>query len=322
MKTFLYHPLQGTLDTGGDELLDTWQQDPDSFIWVDVAGPVTPDIKACLEGRFGLHPLAVADASRDRHPPKIEAFDGHTFLLFKEMEARAQGINGGTIQVALFAGGRFLVTRHSAESASVSELQGMLASDAKCFADGPGHLSLMLGRMIVDRYLDMLLGLEEKLEMLGNALLQAANDSLLGELVVIKSGLVRLRRIFHYQVQLLDDLQGNLLPGYSKKDKHTINDLHEQQERARSLSDLYYGLATDLMEGYISVASHRLNQIMRVLTIITAVFVPLGFLVGIYGMNFDYMPELKSRMGYFILLGVMLSIAAGLILFFKKKKWL
>ena len=123
-------------------------------------------------------------------------------------------------------------------------------------------------------------------------------------------------------LEVLRDLRGGLVPGLSTDDDHAITDLYEQQERARSLADLFYGLASDLAEGYISVASHRLNHIMRVLTIITAVFVPLSFLAGIYGMNFENMPELDSRWGYFTLLGVMGLVAATLLLTFRHKKWL
>jgi magnesium transporter len=96
----------------------------------------------------------------------------------------------------------------------------------------------------------------------------------------------------------------------------------EQQERVNSLTTLYYELASDLIDSYISIASHRLNQVMKILTIITAVFIPLGFLAGIYGMNFENMPELHSRNGYFILLGVMASIVLLLLFVFRKIRWL
>ena len=98
--------------------------------------------------------------------------------------------------------------------------------------------------------------------------------------------------------------------------------MYEHQERAGSLASLYYELASDLIDSYISIASHRLNQIMKVLTIITAIFVPLGFLAGIYGMNFENMPELHSRSGYFILLSVMAGIAVTLLAIFRKIRWL
>jgi magnesium transporter len=92
--------------------------------------------------------------------------------------------------------------------------------------------------------------------------------------------------------------------------------------RCQSLAQLHYSLLDDLQNGYIAIASHRLNQVMRVLTVITVIFVPLSFLAGIYGMNFENMPELKNPNGYFILLGVMASVSVGLLALFKRKGWL
>ena len=112
------------------------------------------------------------------------------------------------------------------------------------------------------------------------------------------------------------------VPGIGAERIHEINDVYEQQERASSLATLYYELASDLIEGYISLASHRLNYIMKILTIITAIFVPLSFLAGVYGMNFENMPELHSQSGYFITLAIMGFIATILLLLFWRKRWL
>ena len=111
-------------------------------------------------------------------------------------------------------------------------------------------------------------------------------------------------------------------PGFKEELAHEIHDIYEQQERAKSLTELYYELASDLADGYISVSSHHLNQIMKVLTVVMPIFVPLSFLAGIYGMNFEHMPQLHSKSGYFILLGVMISLASASLVFFRKKGWL
>ena len=106
------------------------------------------------------------------------------------------------------------------------------------------------------------------------------------------------------------------------KETHTVTDLRERLDRLQSLSQMYYDICGDLINGYMSVTSHQLNATMRVLTVITALFVPLTFLAGIYGMNFEYIPELKADNGYFILLGVMAVVSVVLLIVFKKKRWL
>jgi magnesium transporter len=111
-------------------------------------------------------------------------------------------------------------------------------------------------------------------------------------------------------------------PFVDKQERHEFIDVFEHTERLASLTTLYKELADDLMNGYISISSHRLNQIMKVLTVVTTIFLPLTLMVGIYGMNFDHMPELKVDNAYFIFLSIMLTIVIGLLLFFRKIKWL
>ena len=118
------------------------------------------------------------------------------------------------------------------------------------------------------------------------------------------------------------NLRSDNFPGFSEELKHEINHVFEHRERANSLTMLYYELASDLIDSHISIASHRLNQVMKILTIITAVFIPLGFLAGIYGMNLENMPDLHSRYGSIILLGVMASIVMLLLFVFRKMRWL
>lgn len=317
-----YDPTSGQLESGGMALLDKWESDDDSLIWLDVDGALDDNLAQVLQDRIKLHPLALQDAARDRHPPKIERFSNCTFLIFKGLNADSVDIDCGTTQIAAFIGDRFLVTRHGGRSPSIERLRSELEADPARFAKGPGALMIRLGRLIVDRYLKILLALEPKLEVYEKGLLGDNSETILAELIAHKSDLIRLQRVFHYQAEVTEKLVVADLPGFNAEDQHGLIDVHEQQARVKSLCALYYQLAADLIDGYISVTSHRLNQIMRVLTIVTVVFVPLSFLAGIYGMNFQNMPELQSRWGYYALLTLMLSVAATLIITFRRKRWL
>ena len=244
--------------------------------------------------------------------------------MLKGLSADSKDIDFDTIQLALFVGDRFLITRHSGPSKSINRLEKRLASQQNLteYTD-VSKLALLLCRMVVERYLNILLVLEPRLEELEELMLNHSNDSMLTELIGYKSDLKRLSRYATYHEQLFQSLRDKPFPGFSDGDRtHEIIDVWEQQERTCSLSLLYYETASDLIDGYISVASHRLNQIMKVLTIITAVFVPLSFLAGIYGMNFENMPELNSKSGYFILLGIMATIATTFLIAFRRMKWL
>jgi magnesium transporter len=251
VRTLLYDTREESLVAGGQEQLARWRDHPNAVVWVDLSGLPADEEARLLEGTFGLHRLAVQDAQRDRHPPKIEAFEDHSFLLFKGLSAQSDTIDCGTIQLAAFVGPRFLATRHAEHSPSVENLRAELKRDPSPFAEGAGALALRLGRLLTQRYLKVLLALEPRLEEIEQQMLEHLDDELLGELVRHKGDLTRLRRTFHYHVQMARELRGGLLPGFDPAQEHQINDLFEQMERAASLTELYYGLASDLIEAAI-----------------------------------------------------------------------
>ncbi|GIU04149.1 magnesium transport protein CorA [Shewanella sp. c952] len=322
LTTLLYSPKDGSHATGNESLISTWQQQQDAILWLNIDGELTPELQAMLESKFGLHPLALQDASRERHQPKIEPFDSHTFIILRGLSADSDSIDGENILLAMFIGQRFIITRHNKRSVSIENTQAAIASGEFSLAQGTAQLSLRISRMVVKRYHKILYDLETRLEELESTMLTTANDEILAEVVQYKTHLTRLRRNFHYHVALFDTLQSTPSLPFDDSLTHEINDICEQQHRAASLADLFYNVAGDLIDGYISVSAHRLNNIMKVLTIITAIFVPLTFIAGIYGMNFEYIPELKHRFGYFIVWGVMLFLTTVLIGVFRKKKWL
>jgi magnesium transporter len=322
IRTLLYNPTKGILTAGSEELLLRWQQEPETIIWADFSEEQPVQEKQILEKNFGIHPLAIQDAQRERHPPKLEAFNDYTFLLLKELSPDSNAFDFATTQLAMFVGERFLITRHAAASPSIDALFGQVAGDAALFSEGQGALAMRLCRALIDRYLAVLLALEPRLEELERELMEHPSDAILAELLGYKTELKRFRRVFLYHEQIFRELKSRPFPALGTDLAHQIIDVYEQQERAGSLAGLYYELASDMADGYISVASHHLNQIMKILTVVMAIFVPLSFLAGIYGMNFENMPELHSRSGYFILLTVMGAIALLLLVLFRKKRWL
>ncbi len=308
--------------SGSEELLTRWQSEQDTLIWIEFAGPINENQEELLERYLNLHPLGLQDAKRDRHPPKLEVFEDSTLILFKELTRETEDIDFSTIQLAMFTGERFLVTRTSGPSRSIARVVREVKKDPEHFMEDSGIIAARLIRLVIDRFLTVLLALEPKLEEFEDELMDRFGDRELAELTGYKTDLKRMRRIFLYQVQMLDNLRKKPCPGFPADRRHELTDIFEQQERANSLTQLYYELATDLIDGFLSLSSHRLNSIMKVLTIITAVFVPLSFLAGIYGMNFENMPELQSKFGYFTLLAVMAMIATTLLYVFRKRDWL
>ncbi|MEZ5385585.1 MAG: magnesium/cobalt transporter CorA [Prosthecobacter sp.] len=320
-----FHLLDTRLQSarhGDERLLEHWTKEPGTVAWLHLTGEMTDAQELLLRERFDLHPLALQDAKRNRHPPKLELFENSTFILLKALSQESDDIHFSTIQLAIFVGETFIVTRTSGASRAVARLKEEVTTDPARFVKGSGAMATRLIRLIIDRYLTLLLGIEPRLEELEDGLLSQTGDEILAELTGYKTELKKFRRIFLYHEQILARLKQKPCAGFPSEQKHELNDVYEQQERAGSLTLLYYELASDLNDGYLAMFSHRLNRIMQVLTIVTVVFVPLSFLAGIYGMNFDHMPELHSRWGYFILLSIMGAVAATLLWVFRKRRWL
>jgi len=192
-------------------------------------------------------------------------------------------------------------------------------------ARGGIHLALALATTAARRYLDLMASFEPTLSELEDGLQEHPDDQKMRELTGYRTRLRKWRRVFSYLAgifEALRDVDEPVFNADSDEYRHQVIDVYEKYERLLSLTTMYYEVAGDLVDGYISLTSHELNSTMRILTVLTAIFVPLGFLAGVYGMNFENMPELHTRGGYFILLGVMATIAATLLIVFKIKKWL
>lgn len=321
IRALLIDHQSGDIRRGDLSLLDSWSEDGET-LWLDLEGEPAASERELLSSRFGISRLAIDDAQRLRHPPKLEWFDDYFFLLLKGFSAETDSIDYQVIHISFFCGRNFLVTRHSEVSPSINRTLEHIDSFSTETRSHPAHLLYRVVRTIIDRYSPIVLNLEARLETLEEEMLSHPSDELLNELVGYNSRLRKLRRIFGYQQAVLSELKGEGLHALQSNYMHEFQDAYEQMERLASLSEMLQQLTGDLINGYISVASHRLNNIMKTLTIASVIFLPLTFLAGIYGMNFENMPELKSPLGYFIVLGVMVGLAAILLLLFRRKHWL
>ena len=322
IRVLLFDPMTGALERGDERLIERWQADRHSLLWVDIAKHDPSAERILLEGSFDLHPLAVQDALRERHPPKIERFGNALFMLLRGLDADSENIEFGVIQLALFVGERFFITRHNKPSVSVDWLWQQVEQEPGQMAAGSGALAVQLTNRVVRRYLAILLALEPRLDEIESEIFARPQDHLLAELTRYKSRLRQLARIANYHLQIARELQRDAGPFIERRLAHDITDIYEQLERTQSLAGLYFDTASDLTAGYLAFASHRLNRVMQMLTVVTVIFVPLTFLAGVYGMNFENMPELHQRFGYFFVVGVMLVVGIAQFIYFKRRDWL
>jgi magnesium transporter len=304
IRTLLFYPDTLKLKQGGEELINLWIESPNAILWLDIEKELALKEQRILE-RFQIHPLAIQD---------------HLFILLRGLDADTSGIEFGVIQLAIFTGDRLFITRHARKSTSTNWLFTQVTKDPTLLSKDPAVLAVMLASRLVRRYVEILLAFEPRLDEIEEEIFDRPEDALLYELTRHKAKLREIRRIASYHLQVTLELADDISI-IGPEHRHEITDVREQIERTVSLADLYYETAKDLTDGYIALSTHRLNRVMQILTIITVIFVPLTFIAGIYGMNFENMPELKSNTGYFIVLGTMATIGSALLYLFRRKGW-
>ncbi len=321
MKTRLLS-AQGQYQYGDEGLIEQWRDQGGSILWLDIEGELTADIQNLLLS-LKCDPLAISDCSRVRHPPKVEEFDHDTFILFRGMSGMDEDLNLQPMPVGMWVSERLLITAHPGHAVSVQHFWDQ--EEQQRLLKTPNILAMRILHYVGGRYLDKLMEFEDTLAGLEDALLADETDTVMRELVVYRSRLRKLHRIFSYHRALAEQiLHGGTIHLGSGKDKthHVRRDLFDRCERLHSLCHMYYEICGDLVESHISITSHHLNNTIKILTIITAVFIPLSFIAGLYGMNFQHMPELGWHYGYFTVLGVMLTLAVGMLALFRKIRWL
>jgi len=308
-------------EQGSTDLLYKWLADRQGTIWLDLGHVESARERELLE-RFGLDSLAIDDCMRERHPPKLEWFDDYFFVLLKGFSADTHDADFGVVHISIFVGRDFIITRHAGESPSINRVWTSLDKGTLAVDRGPGYICYRIIRAIIDRYTPIVFGVEERLDELEEIMVADPTDDMLAELIRYNSRLKKMRRIFSGQSLILNELRESDSELTGRKAEHEYNDAYEHMDRLASLSGLLQELTVELIEGYISLSSHRLNRIMKVLTITAVIFMPLTLLAGIYGMNFEYIPELGFHYAYFIVLGMMLGITGILLALFRYLKWI
>jgi magnesium transporter len=315
----IYSENNGAIQTKECTDIDSIVLDTE-YQWIDLENENNNVIRAVLM-KFQYHELAIQDALRDRHPPKLESFEDEAFMLYKGIGKVNNHLDISHVQMAFFIRKNILISIHKDPSFGISNIQNneQLARWIK----NPALLWSKILNNSALKYLQEILKVEDELADLEDRMSTSGDDNDLTNLIVFKTRLRRLHRTASYHERVIKQLQNETNQCLMFDDAmHVYQDLYDKYERIQSLTAMYYDLCGDLIDGYLSLTSHRLNKTMQILTVITAIFIPLGLLAGIYGMNFDNIPELHHPYGYYILLGTMFSTASILFFIFKKRKWL
>jgi magnesium transporter len=296
---------------GGAELIQQWRQQQDAFVWIDLEGEREEEERNFLLD-LHCHPLAIEDLQRFRHPPKTENFASYTLLLYRDITEFNHDLTLEQMSLALFAGDRCLISCHERASHSINQYWSSARSENLLIS--PGLLAARVMRCSVSSYLDAMLKFEIRLADLEDAIQEKPSDAVMRELIGLQSRLRKLKRIFNYHDRLVQNLRLEIPQRLIDEEgdiEHALTDLYERCERLHGLCAMYYEICGDLINGYMSLSSHKLSNNMRDLTIISLLLMPPTLIAGIYGMNFENMPELHWHYGYYAVMAGMAILAIG-----------
>jgi magnesium transporter len=275
--------------------------------WIEFNGIGDVDALKALGEKFRLHPLALEDVLNVGQRPKLEPYPGHLFIIAQMIYHDAERTLCGE-QVSMFVCGDYLISiQEDAETDVFDPVRQRIRA-------GGGNIRSMKADYLAYAMLDAIVDH-------GFPVLEEIGEAL-GELHSLKRTLMQLRRFVWPE----RDVVNSMLHGNSEfirpETKVYLRDLYDHTVQIMDLIESYRDVVTSLMDMYLSSVGLRTNEIMRVLTVISSIFIPLTFLAGVYGMNFTNMPELHTRWGYAALWVLMATIAIGQLIFFRRKKWL
>ena len=305
------------------ELLPELLRDESAVIWVDMESPTEADERVLLDV-FDFHPLTVEDCRENRHYPKIEEFPGYLYFIVHGVTADTNPDRFNTIELDGFLGPNYVITYHHDKFRSINNVKQLLRSSPVICKRGPAFLLYQILDQVVDYYSPVLDDFDDRVDQLEQEIfgLKRPNNQILSQIQDLKRGVLRLRRISNKQMDILLRMSRGEFGLIPEDMRPFYRDVYDHLVRVVDLSESYRDLISGSLEAYLSVVSNRMNEIMKVLTIFSAIMLPLTFIAGVYGMNFDNMPELHSRYGYFGTLFLMAVVAVGMLFFFWRRGWL
>ena len=313
--------LEERKDVSSDELLPHLNNE--LVTWINIDGLGDLSVLRILGERFNLHPLALEDVLETTQRPKVEQYDDYLFIVAK-MIYLMSGNDLRAEQVSMFLGKTFLITlQEEAERDVFEQVRARIRSGkGRIRKAGPDYLAYALLDAIIDFYYPVLESIGTEIDTIEDELIDNPLGRPVGSLHEHKRTLTQIRRMV-WPLRDVTNLLVHEEPGLIRPEtKIYLRDCYDHSVQLMDLVESYRDVLSGLTEVHISSIGLRTNEIMRTLTVISAIFIPLTFIAGVYGMNFAHMPELAKPWGYFACLGLMLTIAVGQLIYFKKRRWL
>jgi magnesium transporter len=293
-----------------------------AYLWVDLAAPSIPE-SLILSDTITFHPLSVEDARADLNYPKIEAYDGYLYAILHGIDFNGKTHGFGTHDVDFFIGPTYLVTVHDGHSRSILDLQNSCERNSKILAEGPVALFHRIVDAMVDHYRPEVEKLEDRIDELEKEVFEQPSRDLIRRILAEKREVSQLRRILTPQRDVIARLARRDFVDISTDLSFRFRDVYDHIVRLADDAQIFQDRITSILEAHLTNVSNRLNQVMKVLTVVSTIFMPLTLISGLWGMNVNlpHMPGTDQAQfrDVFIL---MVVIVVAMLIFFRRKRWI
>jgi magnesium transporter len=291
--------------------------------WIDIQGLGDEQVLRRVGEIFGIHRLALADAVNVPQRAKADSYDDHVLVVGR---APCEGADrlGRVPQVCLLIGRGYLVTFQERYFGFFDGVRERIRTGGggTIRGAGPGYLGAALLGALVDHYYPVLGDIAQELDDIEEEILLEPTPESVGRVHQLQRRITTLRRVARPQAEALARLYRESSPFLDETAQMYLRDAHDGAEQILGRLDSAREVAVDTMSAVLATLGHRQNEVMKILTLVGSVFIPLTFIAGIYGMNFEHMPELKYRLGYPLALSVMGGVALAMVLLFRRRGWL
>ncbi len=324
----LYRTQDGHLhaDLGTDEL-SAALQDASGLLWVDFMDEPTYACRPILRQTFGFHPLAVDDALEETHVPKVDDWEEYVYLVLHAVVFDPQDDEPvNTLELDIFLGKNYLVTYQAQPIEAVDRVWTACHRDERHLQKGTTHLLYTLTDELVADYMPVVEGMDEAIDQIEDQVFDNPGPSLLERIFTLKRALLHLRRIIMPQREVLNKLARGDFAVIDPEDRIFFRDVYDHLVRLYDITESLRDLMGGALDTYLSVVSNRMNEVMKTLTVITTLFMPISFLAAFFGMNFFQPVAPKevwtSHWAFILMIVAMVLVPVGMYLWMRKRAWM
>lgn len=286
------------------------------WYWADFDAPNEKETKL-LSSHFHFHHLAIEDCGFLLNNPKIDFYANYNFIIANALKKDSLCLE----EIALFVSKNYIVSYHHEASTAVDSAWTRCNENPYHWPKGPAYVAHQIVDKIVDEFFPAVTKIEERLSGLENNNENKTTHEIIDEVFDARKDLLKLRKVVNSMRDLVYRvLNSERIHGFEEHNMY-FSDIHDHLLKLSDMIESCREMTADIRDSYLSINSAHMNRNMMVLTVITTIFIPLTFIVGVYGMNFQNMPELTMKYGYFIVLFIMLGMGIGMFYWFRKKGW-